>query len=115
MKKLLILGTLSLAGCANLPPATDGGTGLLSPLVSSGVISQATRDKARQVQATTKSLCQFIPTIGTIASIFSAGIGAGVGVVATSICDAVTTAPLADGGPRQAKVYGVVVQGRFVR
>lgn len=116
MKKLLLLGTLALAGCTGtgaLPPST--GPGILSPLVSYGVISEDTRTKARQVQATTKGLCQFIPTIGTIASIFSAGIGEGVASVASGICSAVTTAPLADGGPRQAKVNGVVIRGRFVK
>lgn len=115
MKKLLILGTLALAGCAGMPGTAPTGTGLLSPLVDSGVISPETRAKAQQVQGITKGLCQFIPTIGTVAAIFSAGIGEGVAAVASGICSAVTTAPLADGGPRQAKVNGVVVRGRFVK
>lgn len=115
MKKLLLLGTLALVGCTGGNAIPPSGPGILSPLVSSGVITEETRTKARQVQATTKGLCQFIPTIGTIAAIFSAGIGAGVSAVASGICDAVTTAPLADGGPRQAKVNGVVIRGKFVR
>ncbi len=115
MRKILLLGTLALAGCAGTVSPPPAGPGLLSPLVDSGVISAATRAKAQQVQATTKSLCQFIPTIGTVASIFSAGIGEGVASVASGICSAVTTAPLADGGPRQAKVNGVVIRGRFVK
>ncbi len=115
MRKILLLGTLALAGCVNGNQPIPAGPGLLSPLVDSDVISAATRAKAQQVQAMTKGLCQFIPTIGTVASIFSAGIGEGVATVASGICSAVTTAPLADGGPRQAKVNGVVIRGRFVK
>lgn len=115
MKKLLLLGMLALAGCAGgnaLPPS---GPGILSPLVSSGVITEETRAKAQRVQATTKALCQFIPTIGSIAAIFSAGIGEGVGIVASGICNAVTTAPLADGGTRRAYMNGVEIKGKFVK
>jgi len=118
MKKLLILGTLALAGCATVPGATvppSTSTGILSPLVTSGVITEDTRTKAKQVQAATAQYCQYIPTIGTLISLFSAGVGGPVAAIAAGICNTVTTAPLADGGRRLAVMNGVVIKGRFVK
>lgn len=115
MKKLLLLGTLSLAGCANLPAPPIDQPGLLSPLVSSGIITQATRDKARQVQAASAQYCQFVPTLGTAISIINGAIGAGVETIGAGICNAVTTAPLADGGKRLAYYNGVKIEGKFKR
>ncbi len=115
MKRLIVLGSLALAGCAGQAPTPSAGPGVLSPLVSTNIISENTRTKARQVQATTKELCQFIPTLGTIAALFSVGAGAGVAAIASDVCMAVTNIPLADGGPRAAKVYGVPIKGKFVR
>ncbi len=115
MRKSLLLGMLVLTGCTGSGALPPSGPGVLSPFVSANVISEETRTKARQVQATTKELCQFIPTIGTITALFSAGAGVGIAAIASDICMAVTNVPLADGGPRAAKVYGVAVKGKFVR
>lgn len=98
MKRLLILGTLALAGCAGTPTSTADIT-----------------TRAKEIQGYTKLACSFVPTIGTIANIFAAGVATPAVAIASDICAAVTTAPLADGGPRQAKVNGVVIKGRFVR
>ncbi len=98
MKKLLILGTLALAGCATTPTSTAD-------------ISA----KAKEIQGYTKLACSFLPTIGTIANILSTGAATPAVTIAADICAAVTTAPLADGGPRVPKVRGVVVKGKFVR
>ena len=114
MKRLLILGTLALAGCATVPGQSTS-SGLLSPLVDSGVITQASRDKAKQVQASTQQYCQYVPTLGTAISLVSASIGSTVALVGKAVCDAVTTTPLADGGTRRVAVNGVVIRGRFVK
>jgi hypothetical protein len=95
MKKLVLLGALALAGCA-----TPGSVGEVST-------------RAKEIQELTRTICRFVPTIGTIASILSAG-SAPVIAIANDICLAVTTAPLADGPGRIPKVRGVVIKGRFV-
>jgi len=113
MKKLLLFGTLALAGCATVPPGASG-PGLLAPLVDTGVITQASRDKAVQIQAAAKGYCQYVPTLGTALSLASASIGSTVALVGKAVCDAVTTAPLADGGTRRVAVNGVIIKGKFV-
>lgn len=100
MKKLLLVACLALAGCN-----TTGDSAQVAATIA-------------QVQSTTRQICSFVPTARTVFSILSAFGVPGVSIagdVATQICNAVTTAPLADGGPRQAKVNGVVIRGRFVR
>lgn len=87
MKKLLILGMLALAGCAGVP-------------TSSADISA----KAKEIQGYTKLACSFVPTIGTIANILSSGTSIPLMVIASDICAAITTTPLADGGPRVPKL-----------
>lgn len=99
MKKLLLIGCLALAGC--------GTTGSISTTDIS--------DRAKQIQDYTKTFCKFVPTIGTIAAILSKGASASIIGVATDICTAVTTAPLADGGPRVPRVNGVAIKGKWVR
>lgn len=99
MRKLLLVGTLAVAGCSTVP--------------STGTITE----RAKEIQGYTKLACSFVPTIGTIAAILSSGASVPITTIANDICTAVTTAPLADGGPRQAKVmYNnkvVVIKGRF--
>lgn len=96
MKKLLLIGCLGLAGCAGTSPSD---------------ISV----RAKQIQDYTKLACSFVPTAATIAAILSSGTTAAFTTIASDICAAVTTAPLADGGPRAAKAYGVVIKGSFVK
>ncbi len=116
MKKLIpIAFALILAGCATSQPLPPAGPGILSPLVDSGVITEATRTKARQVQAETKGYCQYVPTLATLVSLFSSGVSGTVSAIGKAICDTVTTAPLADGGTRIAYVNGVRIHGKFVR
>lgn len=97
---LASLCLLTLAACA-----TTGG------VPSSGDIS----DRVKQIQSLTATFCKFVPTVGTIANILSGGAASSVTAIATDICNAVTTAPLADGGRRAAYVNGVRVRGSFVR
>ncbi len=116
MNKIIpIAFALMLAGCATSQPLPPSGPGLLSPLVDAGVVSEATRTKARQVQATTKGLCQYVPTLASLISLVSSGIGGSAGAIGAAVCNAVTTAPLADGGGRLAYVNGVRIHGKFVR
>lgn len=101
MKKLLLLTALLLSGCASTP----GG------VPTTGDISNT----AKEIQNYTRLFCSFVPTIGTIASILSAKAAMPV-QVATDICAAVTTAPLAEGPGRRMdpRVHGVRIKGRFV-
>lgn len=99
MKKLVLLLALALGGCATGLPSTED-------------ISA----RAKQIQSYTKLACSFVPTVATIAAIVSKGGSAGITEIASDICTAVTTAPLADGpGDRIPRVKGVVVKGKFVR
>lgn len=102
MKKLFALSLLAiaLAGCG-----TTGGT----------PSSTSITDRAKQIQQYTKIACSFVPTVATVASILSSGASGPAASIATDICNAVTTAPLADGGARVAYVNGVRIRGSFVR
>jgi hypothetical protein len=99
MKKLLLIGALafSLAGC-----------------VTAGQVTAT----VKQVQDAAAGICSFVPTATTVANIFASGNSTvqSVSSVASAICNAVTTRPLADGpGDRKPRVNGVVVRGRFIR
>ena len=98
----IVILAIGLGGCAT----TGGVSGPPTPTQIS--------DVAKQIQSYTKTACSFIPTIQTIVSIINAGAGSAFGI-ASDICQAVTTAPLADGGPRIVKVSGVTVHGKFVK
>lgn len=100
MKKLIGIAALGfvLSGCAS-----TGG-------IDAGAISE----RAKQIQQITTTLCRFVPTVQTIASIINKGAGDALSV-ANDICAAVTTAPLAEGGTRKIVARGVVVRGKFVR
>ncbi len=112
MKKVVLAFTLlfagvTLAGCFQTGSdgvPTVGQPGILSPLVDAGIIQQSTRDKAAAVQAQAKAFCGYVPTLGTLLSLFSAGAAGGAVAIASGLCGAVTTAPLADGGRRYANV-----------
>lgn len=99
MKKLLLIGTLFLAGC--------------------GTTQQQVSDKAKEIQGYVRMFCSFVPTLGTIANILSTGTAAPAVMIAQDICVAVTTAPLADGPGRVPKVTyngkSTVIKGSFVR
>lgn len=102
MKKVIgLCFALALAGCAS----------------GSGTTAAGLTEQAKKIQSYTKLACSFVPTIGTIANILSSGTIAPAIAIANDICSAVTTAPLADGPgqPKQWKVYGVPVKGKFVK
>lgn len=73
-------------------------------------------NQVSQVQSAAKNICRFVPTVGTVAKILSNSTAIDtVAGIASAICSAVTTAPLADGpGDRLPRVKGVVVRGKFV-
>lgn len=98
MRKLIlaVLCAVALSGCA-----TTGGGGSVT-------------DIAKQIQDGVRQACSFAPTINSILAILNKGGGSVVGVV-NEICNAVTSAPLADGGRRKVVVRGVPVAGRRVR
>lgn len=79
------------------------------------VTPQNITDRAREIQNYTKLACSFVPTVATIAAIVSKGSTASVAQMASDICAAVTTAPLADGGTRRAyHPSGVRIRGQFI-
>lgn len=98
MKKLAI----ALACCALLSACATG---------------SGTEDKIKEIQRYARLTCSFVPTVETVAKILAGGtLIDTTSSVATAICSAVTTAPLADGpGDRVPWVNGVVVKGKFVR
>lgn len=100
MKRLIVVVAFLLAGCATTS------------------VDQV-QTKAKEIQNYVRLACSFVPTIGTIANILSTGTTAPVTAIASDICTAVTTAPLADGPGRIPKVtYNnktVVIKGSFVK
>lgn len=71
-------------------------------------------DKVKQVQQITSTACKFIPTVSTIVSIFSKSAGSAFSV-ASDICAAISTAPLADGpGKPGAYSHGVRIRGKHI-
>lgn len=106
MKKLVLILALSLllGACTAQDVATNISTS-----------TQTAKDKVASVQSYATQLCRFIPTAGTVISIFNSGFANDVATVANAICNAVTTNPLADGpGDRLPRVNGIVVKGKRV-
>lgn len=111
-----------IAGCSTgaqrildpTAPVPAAGPGLLSPLVDSGTIAPSTRDKAKQVQAYAVTWCQFEPTLASAISLVNAAVGMGVSAIGTTLCNAVTSIPLADGGTRKIVVNGVRIKGKRI-
>ncbi len=102
MRKYLIAvsATLLLAGCAGSIPTSGGAI--------------------KDIQNAAANICRFVPTAKTVADILLSG---SMGVqtalsIATSICNAVTINPLADGpGAKNYKptVNGVRIRGQFIK
>ena len=98
---IVALVAASLAGCATNREEIDA--------------------KIKEVQDATKLACSFVPTVDTVAQIITAFTGGAeavglVGAAARGICNAVTTAPLADGpGDRIPRYRGVVINGHYIK
>lgn len=103
MKKLSLFLLLAVAGCTAQDTATSISTA-----------SQSVNGKIAGVQSYAAKVCRYVPTAATVLSIFNSGMGSDVAVVANAICNAVTTAPLADGGPRASYVNGIRIRGHRV-
>lgn len=72
--------------------------------------------RAKEIQTYTKAICAFVPTISTVAALITQGTSLTVTGIASDICTAVTTAPLADGpGDRKPRVGKVLIKGKFVK
>lgn len=92
--------------------AVIGACFLLAGCITPGEVS----DRAKEIQTYTRTICKFVPTLESVAKIISGGTLGSVTSIASDICLAVTTAPLADGpGDKRPYVNGVLVEGRFVR
>lgn len=90
---------------------------LASTVLLAGCITAAEIDtKIAQVQSYTTTACRFVPTVATIAKLFSIDAGATIAGIGGAICNALTTAPLADGpGKGGAYVNGVRIEGKDLR
>ena len=101
MKKIVVLASLTLAGCATTPTA--------------GNISET----AQQIQSYTRLACSFVPTIATIAALLSKGGSSSVATIAQDICSAVTQPVtfgiMSRGAPVVPMVNGVKIKGSFVK
>lgn len=102
----LLLGSLALAGCKS---ANDIATDIRA---TTATVSE----KVKEVQAYAVRACGYLPYAAAIVGIFNSGFSQSVSTVGSAICDAVTTAPLADGpGDRKPRVNGVAIKGQFVK
>jgi hypothetical protein len=115
MKKLLLplafAGAMVLGGCQTDVSKTAQD---IATSISTG--SQTFNEKVASVKSYATKVCQYVPTAASVIAIFNSGFGTDVAAVANAICQAVTTAPLADGpGDHKPRVNGVVVHGRFVK
>lgn len=106
MKKFLLIGALTLGGCA-----TTGGTVDINATIAA-------------VQSATVAACKFLPTVSTVASLLTTGnaIVQTVDVLAAAICQAVAPAAVSANlraklrapGPTPIVVNGVIIHGKFV-
>lgn len=78
--------------------------------------------ETKKVQGATVATCSYLPTAETIAAIAKTLYAPSIpfidvgSAVATSICNAVTNIPLADGpGDHLPRVNGIIVRGKFVK
>lgn len=96
---LALAGALTTSGCATMGGGGSNGTELV-----------------RQVQAIATTICNFVPTAGTITAIFTAGQFATAFAIAEAICAAML--PAIQSGKRRAgkpTVSGVVVRGYWAK
>jgi hypothetical protein len=101
MKKLLLLSTLLLSGCAT--PGVPGNPGTIAEYV-------------KLVQTYAVQGCSFLPTAQTVMNIYAQGQYTLAFTMARAICDAVVAPTVvvtrAQGVPI---VSGVVVRGQFIK
>ena len=108
------VAAVSLGGCASVGTST--------PVIDNTQLTNI----ENQIQQTTASVCGFVPTIGTIASIVTTFTGGGAVVdlasqVANSICKAVVPVKAklvkrhSYGAVAQPAVNGVKIEGYFIR
>lgn len=120
MKNLIGIGllALTLAGCAGTPsPTAQKIVATIDNAVQTVKDTSATvQAKAKVAQNYATEICSYVPTIQSVIAIFNSGYSADAGIVANSICNAVTNIPLADGpGDHLPRVNGVVVKGKFIK
>ena len=85
--------------------------------VAGCVTTQDINQSVAQVQSYTQTICKFVPTATVVAKILAAGtmVDTASGV-AIGICDALSTAPLADGPGKPGAYYrGVRLEGKRVK
>lgn len=116
-KYLLLIGCFALAGCANTSPSPTAAK--VAATIDNAI--QTVKDTAVTIQAKAKvaqsyatQICGYVPYLESVIAIFNSGYSADAGIVANSICNAVTSIPLADGpGDHKPRVNGIIIQGHF--
>lgn len=113
MKRTLIVSALAftLAGCAATSGFSDKANEIAANITTG---SQSITQKVSSAKAYTLQVCGYVPTTASLLALFNSSLGAAVGTVGEAICNAVRSAPFAD-GPANFRVNGVLVRGRFVR
>lgn len=91
---------------------------LLMATSLAGCVTTTDIDKTvAEVQSYTRTICKFVPTVTVIAKILAgSSFVDSAGGIAAGICDALSTAPLADGPGRPGAYYrGVRIEGVHVK
>jgi len=112
MRKILfVLASCTiLAGCVT----TDTVNKVNAVAANIATASRTFNEKVVLTKQYIAQTCQYVPTTSSLVALFNSSLGAAVGTVGEAVCEAVRSAPLAD-GPANFRVNGVLVKGRFVR
>jgi len=113
MRKILLASALALilAGCSTSSPVGSKASEIAANITTA---SQSFNEKVAAAKAYIRQGCNYVPTTASVIALFNSGFGAAVGTVGEAVCNAVRSAPFAD-GPANFRVNGVMVRGRFVR
>lgn len=111
--RLFVVFALSfgVVGCAATGAISNKANEIAANIATA---SKTFNEKVAAAKEYIKLACNYVPTTASLITLFNSGIGTAVGTIGEAVCEAVRSAPLAD-GPATFRVNGVRVEGRFVR